>query len=107
MIRSQSLQVTTTQNFNHFKRKKNCQAYFEGKKASFQTSFVFNELCLFTSEKLSIAYLDIKSSHIIVKTHFWNISYNLLQLNSINALQLIFFSFLRPISLPKRGKKKN
>jgi len=106
MIRSQSLQVTTTQNFNHFKRKKNCQAYFEGKKACFQTSFVFNELCLFTSEKLSIAYLDIKSSHIIVKTHFWNISYNLLQLNSINALQLIFFFFEANFSA-KEGEKKN
>ena len=69
MIRSQSLQVTTTQNFNHFKRKKNCQAYFEGKKACFQTSFVFNEPCLFTSEKFSIVYLDIKSSHMILSKH--------------------------------------
>ena len=109
MIRSQyrALQHKTLITLKE-KKKKNTtvQPILKGKKPVFKY-LVLNELCLFSSEKFSIAYLDIKKQpYDFVKTHFWNISYNLLQLNSINSLQLLFFSFLRPIFLPKRRERK-
>ena len=68
MIRSQ-YRVLQHKTLITLKEEKNCQTYFEGEKACFQIPSVLSELCLFSSEKFSIAYLDIKSSHMILSKH--------------------------------------
>lgn len=104
MIRSQ-YRVLQHKTLITLKEKKNCQTYFEGEKSLFSNTFCFEWTVPFQFWKIQYCLFRYKKQpYDFVKTRFGNISYNLLQLNSINSLQLIFFFFEANLSA-KEGEK--
>ena len=106
MIRSQyrALQHKTLITLKEKKQQQLSNLFWE-EKSLFSNTFCFEWTVPFQFWKIQYCLFRYKKQpYDFVKTHFWNISYNLLQLNSINSLQLIFFFFEANLSA-KEGEK--